>query len=106
MNFKEEFLKELNKRLRENIDIIQSSFEISNIDLIKNKLYNINPIDFHLSILIEDDPYIFLNKLVFAIINKMPIKASCNNIACDLLLELVNMILDEFEVERVDKIGS
>ena len=106
MNFKEEFLKELNKRLRENIDIIESSFEISNINLIKNKLYNLEPTEFRLSILIEDDPYIFLSKLVFTIINKMPVKASCNNIACDLLLELVNMILDEFEVERVDKIGN
>lgn len=106
MNFKEEFLKELNKRLKENIDIIESSFQISNITLVKNKLYNITPLEFHLSILVEDDPYIFLSKLIFAIINKMPIKASCSNIACDLLLELVNMILDEFEVERVDKIGS
>lgn len=106
MNFKEEFLKELNKRLRENIDIIESSFEISNIDLVKTKLYNIDPLEFHLSIIMEDDPYIFLNKLVFAAINKMPVKASCNNIACNLLLELVNMILDEFEVERVDKIGN
>lgn len=106
MNFKEEFLKELNKRLRENIDIIESSFEISNIELVKTKLYNFESIEFHLSILIEDDPYLFLSKLVFTIINKMPVKVSCNNIACNLLLELVNLILDEFEVERVDKIGN
>ena len=106
MNFKEEFLKEINKRLKENIDIIESSFELSNIDLIKTKLYNFEPLEFRLSILIEDNPYLFLNKLVYAILNKISIKASCNNMACNLLLELVNMILDEFELERVEKIGS
>ena len=106
MNFKDEFLKELNKRLKENIDIIESSFEMSNIVLVKNKLYNLEPTEFRLSILVEDDPYAFLSKIVFCIINKLPVKVSCNNIACELLLELVNMILDEFEVERVDKFGS
>ncbi len=104
MRFKEEFIKELVKRLKENIDIIESSFLLANKDLVKNKLYNIEPYEFHLSILFEDDPYMFLSKLVYAIVNKQEIKVSSTNIACDLLLELVNLILDEFQIGRIGKI--
>jgi hypothetical protein len=64
------------------------------------------PFEFHLSILLEDDPYIFLSKLAYAIVNRQEVKASSTNIACDLLLELVNLILDEFKIERIDKIGN
>ncbi len=106
MRFKEEFLKELVKRLRENIDIIESSFELADKTLIKNKLLNIEPYEYHLSILLEDDPYLFLNKLVYSIINKQEVKVSSTNMACDLLLELINLILDEFKMGRIDKIGS
>lgn len=104
MNFKEEFIKELMKRLNENIDIIQSSFNLSDKVLIKSQLYNIEPVEFHLPILIEDDPYLFLGKLMYSIINKQEIKVSNTNIACELLLELVNLVLGEFEVEGIGKI--
>lgn len=106
MRFKEEFIKELIKRLKENIDIIESSFLLSDKNFIKSKLLNIEPFEYHLSILLEDDPYIFLNKLVYSIINKQEVKVSSTNISCDLLLELVNLILQEFKLERIDKIGD
>ena len=106
MRFKEDFIKELIKRLKENIDIIESSFLLAGKDMVKNKLYNIEPIEYRLSILLEDDPYLFLNKLVFCVINRQKLKVSNTNIACDLLLELVNLILDEFKVERIGKIGK
>lgn len=48
MRFKEEFIKELVKRLKENIDIIESSFLLANKDLVKNKLYNIEPYEFQI----------------------------------------------------------
>lgn len=104
MNFKEEFVKELMKRLNENIDIVQSSFTLSDKTLIKSQLYNIEPVEFHLPILIEDDPYLFLGKLVYSILNKQEVKVSNTNIACELLLELVNLVLSEFEVEGIEKI--
>ena len=103
---KEEFLKELIRRLKENIDVVESSFEISDKPFIKTKLFNIEPYEFHLSILLEDDPYLFMNKIVYSIINKQKVKVSSTNIACDLLLELVNLILDEFRLERIEKIGN
>lgn len=106
MRFKEDFLKELARRLRENIEIIESSFMLSNKDLIKTKLFCVVPIEFHLSILLEDDPYLFLGKLIYAITNRQEVRVSSTNIACDLLLELVNLILDEFKIERIDKIGK
>lgn len=106
MRFKEDFIKELVKRLKENIDVIESSFVISNKELIKSSLYNIEPIEYHLSILLEDDPYLFLNKLVYCIVNRQELKVSSTNIACDLLLELVNLILKEFRLERIGKIGE
>ena len=106
MRFKEEFLKEIIRRLKENIDIVESSFDLANITLIKNKLCNIEPIEFHLSVLLEDDPYIFLNKLVYAIINKQEVKVGSSNIACDLLLELVNLVLGEFNLERIGRIDK
>lgn len=106
MRFKEEFLKELVKRLKENIDLIESSFNLSNINLIKSKLYNIEPIEYHLSVLVEDDPYIFLNKLVYTITNRQVIRIGRTNIACSLLLELVNLILEEFNIERIDIIDK
>lgn len=104
MNFKEEFIKELMKRLNENIDIIQSSYNLSDKVLIKSQLYNLEPVEFHLPILIEDDPYLFLNKLIYSIVNKQEVKVSNTNIACELLLELVNLVLEEFEVEGIGKI--
>lgn len=104
MRFKGEFISELVRRLKENIDIIESSFNLSSVQLVKSRLYNVEPIEFHLSILLEDDPYVFLNKLVYAIVNKQNVKVSSSNIACDLLLEMVNMILDEFSMERIGKI--
>lgn len=106
MRFKEDFIKELVKRLKENIDVIESSFTISNKELVKSSLYNIDPIEYHLSILLEDDPYLFLNKLVYCIVNRQELKVSSTNIACDLLLELVNLILVEFRLERIGKIGK
>jgi hypothetical protein len=106
MRFKEDFIKELVKRLKENIDVIESSFTISNKELVKSSLYNIEPIEYHLSILLEDDPYLFLNKLVYCIVNRQELKVSSTNIACDLLLELVNLILVEFRLERIGKIGK
>ena len=105
MRFKEEFLKELVKRLKENIDCIESSFNLSGFDLVKTKLYNVEPIEYHLSVLVEDDPYIFLGKLIYSVVNQQEIKVSNSNICCDLLLVLVNLILDEFEIERIGKIG-
>lgn len=106
MRFKEDFIKELVKRLKENIDVIESSFTISNKELVKSSLYNIEPLEYHLSILLEDDPYLFLNKLVYCIVNRQELKVSSTNIACDLLLELVNLILVEFRLERIGKIGK
>ncbi len=104
MKFKEEFIKELIKRLKENIDLIESGFNLSNKELVKNKLYSIEPIEFHLSVLLEDDPYIFLNKLVYVIVNRQNVKVGSSNIACDLLLELINLILAEFDMERIVRI--
>ena len=106
MKYKEEFLKEIQKRIKENIDVIESSFQVSNQELIKTKLFLVEPIEFHLSVLLEDDPYIFLGKLEYGIINKQEFKVGESNIACHMLLELVNLILDEFQLERIDKIES
>ncbi|MBQ4031812.1 MAG: hypothetical protein II625_08670 [Bacilli bacterium] len=106
MRFKEEFIKELVRRLKENIDIVESSFNLSGIELVRNKLYDIDPIEFRLPILVEDDPYDFVNKLSYSIINKNEIKVVTSNIACDLLLELVNLILKEFQLERIGRIGE
>lgn len=106
MRFKDDFLRELVRRLKENIDIIESSFLLADKELIKSKLYDIEPYEFHLSILLEDDPYLFLNKLVYSVINRQEIKVSSTNIACDLLLELINLILEEFSLERIGKIGE
>jgi len=106
MRFKEDFLRELSRRLKENIEIIESSFELSNKDFVKSKLISVEPIEFHLSILLEDDPYLFLGKLIYAIVNRQEVRVSSTNIACDLLLELINLILDEFRLERIDKIGK
>jgi hypothetical protein len=106
MRFKEDFLRELSRRLKENLEILESSFELSNKDFVKTRLLSVVPIDFHLSILLEDDPYLFLGKLIYVITNRQEVRVSSTNIACDLLLELVNLILDEFRVERIDKIGK
>lgn len=106
MRFKDDFLKELSRRLKENIDLIESSFSLANKELVKTKLYNIEPYEYHLSILLEDNPYLFLSKLVYSIINKQEVRVSSTNIACDLLLELVNLILEEFGIERIGKIGE
>jgi hypothetical protein len=55
---------------------------------------------------LEDDPYLFLGKLIYAVVNRQEIRVSSTNIACDLLLELVNLILEEFKIERIDRIGK
>jgi hypothetical protein len=106
LRFKEDFIKELIKRLKENVDIVESSFMLAGKDFNKSKLFNIDPIDYRLSILLEDDPYLFLNKLTFCIVNRQELRVSSTNIACDLLLDLVNLILDEFGVERIGRIGE
>lgn len=106
MRFKEEFISELVRRMKENIDVIESSFNLAKKNLVKTKLYTIDLYEFHLPILLEDDPYLFINKLVYAIVNKQQVKVSSTNIACDLLLELVNLVLDEFLVERIGKIEN
>ena len=106
MRFKEDFLRELSRRLKEIMDVLDSSFELSNKVFVKTRLLSVLPIEFHLSILLEDDPYLFLGKLIYAIINRQEVRVSSTNIACDLILELVNLILDEFKVERIDKIGK
>lgn len=105
MRFKEEFIRELIRRLKENIDIVESSFIVSGLDFVKNKILDIEPIEFHLTLLVEDDPYLFLNKMVYCIVNKQELKVSTSNIACDLLFELVNLILDEFNIERIERLG-
>ncbi len=106
MRFKEEFLRELDKRLKENIDLIESSFSLAGKDLVKSKLYNIELIEYHMPILLEDDPYLFLGKLVYTIVNKQKIRVSNTNIVCELLLELVNLILLEFKMERIGRLGE
>ncbi len=106
MRNKDEFLKEINKRIKENIDMIESSFELSNKELVKSKLYNIEPEEYHLPILFEDNPYTFLARLLYTITNEQEIKVSRSNIACELLLELTNLVLEEFDLERIDKIGK
>lgn len=105
MRFKEEFIRELIRRLKENIDIVESSFTVSGLDFVKNKVLDIDPIEFHLTLLVEHDPYLFLNKIVYCIVNKQELKVSTSNIACELLLELVNLILDEFNIERIEGLG-
>lgn len=104
MKFKKEILEELSFRMNENIDIIKSSFVLSKIDFDKKKLLNIEPIENHMSVLIESDPYLFFGKMLFSIINDMSIKVVCSNIACSLLLEFMNLIMDEFDVERIEEI--
>lgn len=106
MNFKVEFIKEVSKRIKENMDVIESSFRLADIELVKSKLINIEPIEYRISVLLEKDPYLFLNKLIYAIVNKQEIKVSSTNIACDLLLELVNLVLAEFNLERIGKIAK
>lgn len=106
MRFKDEFLKELLKRLKENIDVIESAFYIANIEFDAKKLYKIEPVDYHLTLLVDSDPYEFFNKLIYCVINKQEIKVSIKNVACEILLDVVNLILDEFSFERIGKIGD
>lgn len=106
MRFKDEFIKELLKRLKENVDIVESSFYLAGLDFEKNKLMNIEPIEYHLTLLVDSDPYEFLNKLVYCIINKQEVRVSTRNIACEVLFNMINLILDEFSVERIGKIGD
>ena len=106
MRFKEEFLKELLRRLKENIDIVESSFELSDIPFDEKKIFKIEPIEYHLTLLVDSDPYDFVNKLVYCIVNKQEVKVSTRNIACDLLFNMINLILDEFTVERIGRIGD
>ena len=106
MRFKEDFLRELRRRLRENIDLIESSFKLSRIEFSKTRILEIEPIEYHLSMLIEDDPYLFLGRLSYMVINKQNVTIGQTNIACDLLLELVNLILEEFGLERIGSYGK
>ena len=105
MRFKEEFLKEFARRAKENMDLLESSFAISRVDLIKSKVINPDIIEHHLPVIIEDDPYIFIGKLLYSVVERMEIKVSKSNICCMLLLEMVNLILNEFEIERIECIG-
>ncbi len=104
MRFKEEFLKELVRRLKENMEIVESSFKLADIEFVKTKILDIEPIEFRLPVLVESDPYVFINKLSYSIVNRNEIKVATDNIACELLLELVNLILKEFQLERIDRI--
>lgn len=106
MRFKEEFLRELIKRLKENVDVIESSFKLADIELVKSRLYEVEPIEYRLPVLVEDNPYEFVNKLSYAIVNRNDIKVATSNIACDLLLELINLVLKEFGIGRIGRIGS
>jgi hypothetical protein len=106
MRFKEDFLKELIKRLKENIEIIESSFELADLELVKSRLYEVEPIEYRLPVLVEDNPYDFVNKLCYAIVNRNDIKVVTSNIACDLLLELINLVLKEFGMGRIGRIGE
>lgn len=106
MKFKEEFINEVIRRIKENMDIVESSFNLANIMLVKSKIVDIDPIPYRISVLLENDPYLFLNKLIYTIINKQEVKVSSTNIACDLLLELVNLVLEEFGLERIGKIAK
>lgn len=105
MRFKDELLKEFARRAKENMDLLESSFALSNIDLIKTKIINPELIEHHLPLLIEDDPYIFVGKLLYSISERTDIKVSKTNICCMLILEMVNLILEEFEIERIECIG-
>lgn len=106
MRFKDEFIKELLRRLKENIDIVESAFYIAGLKFEKGKLLDINPVDYHLPLLVDKDPYEFLNKLVYCVINKQEVKISTGNMACEMLFNIVNLILDEFSIERIGKIGD
>ncbi len=105
MRFKEEFLKELIRRIKENVELIESSFKLANIEFVKSKMFDIEPIEFRLPVLVESDPYVFINKLSYSVVNRNDVKVATDNIACELLLELVNLILKEFQLERIDRIG-
>ncbi len=105
MRFKEDFLKEFARRAKENMDLLESSFAISRIDLIKSKVINPEIIEHHLPVLIEDDPYIFLGKLIYSVVERLEVRVSKSNICCMLLLEMVNLILKEFDIERIECIG-
>ena len=105
MRFKEDFLRELRRRLKENMDLIESSFKLSRIDFSKTKMLEVEPVEYHLSMLIEEDPYMFLGRLAFLIINKQNVIVRRTNIACDLLLELTNLVLEEFGLERIASYG-
>jgi len=105
MRFKDELLKEFARRAKENMDLIESSFDLANVDLVKSRITNPEIIEHHLPLLIEDDPYVFIGKLLFSVIERVEVKVSKSNICCMLLLEMVNLILDEFDVERIECVG-
>ena len=105
MRFKEDFLKEFARRAKENMDLLESSFALSRIDLIKSKVINPEIIEHHLPLLIEDDPYVFIGKLIYSVTERVEVRVSKTNICCMLLLEMVNLILNEFGIERIECIG-
>ncbi len=105
MRFKEDFLKEFARRAKENMDLLESSFALSRVDLIKSKVINPEIIEHHLPLLIEDDPYVFIGKLIYSVTERVEVRVSKTNICCMLLLEMVNLILNEFGIERIECIG-
>ena len=105
MRFKEDFLKEFARRAKENMDLLESSFALSRVDLLKSKVINPEIIEHHLPVLIEDDPYIFIGKLIYSVTERVAVRVSKTNICCMLLLEMVNLILKEFGIERIECIG-
>ena len=105
MRFKEDFLKEFARRAKENMDLLESSFALSRVDLLKSKVINPEIIEHHLPLLIEDDPYVFIGKLIYSVTERVEVRVSKTNICCMLLLEMVNLILNEFGIERIECIG-
>lgn len=105
MRFKDELLKEFARRAKENMDLLESSFALVHVDLVKSRIINPEVIEHHMPLLIEDDPYTFIGKLLFSVIERTQIKVSKSNICCMLLLEMVNLILNEFDIERIECIG-
>ena len=106
MRFKDDFLKELLRRLKENIDIIESSFSLIDVELVKSRLYDFEPLEFHLSILLEDDPYLFLNKLIYSVVNRQDIKVSSTNIATAIFETIKLFRFPNFCIKRVHGIWN
>ena len=46
-----------------------------------------------------------MTRMKKSLVNKQELKVSTSNVACDLLFELINLILDEFDIERIESLG-